>query len=106
MRDGISRPEQDATIKALQTGAPFEEVAAKTLHGVDPKVIAANRESLIKLAARELKETLVTPEKLEAAKKLDAQLKPKAKTKDDKPPAAAPTAPAAPPPEDLGKVIE
>lgn len=79
MRDGISKPELDATVKELQTGAAFEDVAKRTLHGVDPKVIAANRESLIKLAARELKETLVTPEKLAAAKKLDEQLKAKKK---------------------------
>lgn len=81
MRDGISRPELDATVKAIQSGLKFEDAAAQCLRGVDPKVIAANRESLLKLAKRELVETLVTPEKLEVAKKIDEQLKPKAKTK-------------------------
>lgn len=104
MRDGISRPELDATVKALTAGKSFEEAAKQHLSQVDPKVVELNRESMIRMAATELGELLVTPERAELSKKLHAQLKakPAPKSKEKDPP--APAAPAKPAADDIGDI--
>lgn len=62
MRDGISKPELDKTVADLAAGKPWDE-AVKALDGVDPKVIAANKDSILKLAGVEAQKPPATPVK-------------------------------------------
>jgi hypothetical protein len=82
MRDGISKPELDKVVADLVAGKDWDE-AAKALEGVDPKVIALNKASILKLAATEKGERHVPPTPVKGEAPAPEKKPEPAKKKDD-----------------------